>query len=41
MQTYVVEYKHTPWSEHGGFKNTPDYYDLERVVIRSQDIDHQ
>lgn len=40
MQTYVVEYKHTPWSEHGGFKNTPDYYDLERVVIRSQDIDH-
>lgn len=41
MQTYIVEYKHTPWADDGlGFKPVKDYYDMNRVTIKAQDIDH-
>lgn len=41
MQTYIVEYKHTPWSDNGhAFKLIEGYYDMNRVTIRAQDIDH-
>lgn len=40
MQTYIVEYKHTPWADDGrGFKPVKDY-EMNRVTIKAQDIDH-
>lgn len=42
MQTYVVEYKFSPWADNGenAFKYTPDYYELTRVTIKAQTINN-